>query len=297
MVKLDSTVLTCPVCGSRSIIFDPSINAYVCPVCGTVLDDKPVDYGIETIAKDNSVPRVSGSFTHRVHDQGIGGTEITGRVIKHVKEGRSWVARQKDVRVDKDERIVEKALKHLNELIKIVKPPSSVSETAAELLREAVKNKNYKEKTLRRLAVGALYISYKVHGHPRPLKQFASELGVEPQEIWDAIKLISEEVKDLNKKLNKQDPQTIISYIVKKVNLPPETDVIASKIVDEISRYNLVSGKGLSSLAAASVYVASIITGHRKTQIDIAKSVGLTDVAIRNSYSEIVKNLDIIVLM
>jgi transcription initiation factor TFIIB len=297
MVKIEAATLKCPVCGSEAIVFDYSLNAYVCSICGTVIDEKPMDYGIETIIRDDNTPRVSGSYTNRVHDKGIGGTEIAGGVIKHVKEGRSWVARQKDVRVGKNERIVEKALKHLNDFVKLIKPPTAVAETAGEILRKAVEGKNFKEKTLKRMAVASLYLSYKIHGYPRPFKQFALDLGLEPQEIWNAIKMVSESVKDLNKKLTRNDPQTIISFITKKANLPPQVEFVASKIVSDLLDTGLVSGKGLSSLAASSVYVASILTGHRRTQIDIARVVGLTDVAIRNSYSEIVRNLDIVIKM
>ncbi|MGC9181761.1 transcription initiation factor IIB [Thermogladius sp.] len=297
MMKIETAVLRCPVCGNQNIVFDYSENAYVCPVCGTVLEERPIDYGIETLIKDEATPRVSGSFTNRVHDRGIGGTEIAGKIVNHVKEGRGWVARQKDVRVSKGERVVEKALKHLNDLVKLIKPPTAVAETAGEILREAVAGKNFKEKTLKRLAAASLYLSYKIHGYPRPFKQFASELGLEPQEVWNAIKMVSESVKNLNKKLARNEPQTIISYIVKSSNLPPEVEFVANKIVAEVTSTGLVSGKGLSSLAASAVYVAAILTGNRRTQLDIARTVGLTDVAIRNSYSEIVRNLDIVISM
>jgi len=297
VMKIETAVLRCPVCGNQNIVFDYSENAYVCPVCGTVLEERPIDYGIETLIKDEATPRVSGSFTNRVHDRGIGGTEIAGKIVNHVKEGRGWVARQKDVRVSKGERVVEKALKHLNDLVKLIKPPTAVAETAGEILREAVAGKNFKEKTLKRLAAASLYLSYKIHGYPRPFKQFASELGLEPQEVWNAIKMVSESVKNLNKKLARNEPQTIISYIVKSSNLPPEVEFVANKIVAEVTSTGLVSGKGLSSLAASAVYVAAILTGNRRTQLDIARTVGLTDVAIRNSYSEIVRNLDIVISM
>ncbi|WP_434730921.1 transcription initiation factor IIB family protein [Thermogladius sp. KZ2Tp1] len=296
-MKIETAVLRCPVCGNQNIVFDYSENAYVCPVCGTVLEERPIDYGIETLIKDEATPRVSGSYTNRVHDRGIGGTEIAGKIVNHVKEGRGWVARQKDVRVSKGERVVEKALKHLNDLVKLIKPPTAVAETAGEILREAVAGKNFKEKTLKRLAAASLYLSYKIHGYPRPFKQFASELGLEPQEVWNAIKMVSESVKNLNKKLVRNEPQTIISYIVKSSNLPPEVEFVANKIVAEVTSTGLVSGKGLSSLAASAVYVAAILTGNRRTQLDIARTVGLTDVAIRNSYSEIVRNLDIVISM
>jgi len=46
-------------------------------------------------------------------------------------------------------------------------------------------------------------------------------------------------------------------------------------------------------VAAAAIYIASVVYDQRKTQKTIADTVGVTEVTIRNRYKELAKNLDI----
>ena len=48
-------------------------------------------------------------------------------------------------------------------------------------------------------------------------------------------------------------------------------------------------------MAAAAIYIASVVYDQRKTQKTIADTVGVTEVTIRNRYKELAKNLDIVV--
>lgn len=54
----------------------------------------------------------------------------------------------------------------------------------------------------------------------------------------------------------------------------------------------LVSGQGPLGIAAASLYIASILCDERKTQYEIAEVTGVTEVTIRNRYKELVRKLD-----
>ena len=53
------------------------------------------------------------------------------------------------------------------------------------------------------------------------------------------------------------------------------------------------SGKGPMGIAAAALYIASVSTGHRRTQREIAEACGVTEVTIRNRYKEVAAALDI----
>ena len=50
-------------------------------------------------------------------------------------------------------------------------------------------------------------------------------------------------------------------------------------------------------MAAAAIYIASVVHDQRKTQKTIADTVGVTEVTIRNRYKELAKNLDIVVYL
>jgi transcription initiation factor TFIIB len=50
---------------------------------------------------------------------------------------------------------------------------------------------------------------------------------------------------------------------------------------------NVVTGKNPMSFAASVVYLASLYTGEKRTQADIAKAAGVTEVTVRNRYRDL----------
>jgi transcription initiation factor TFIIB len=54
----------------------------------------------------------------------------------------------------------------------------------------------------------------------------------------------------------------------------------------------LTSGKGPTGVAAAALYIASVLLGERKTQRDVAEVAGVTEVTIRNRYKEISEEIE-----
>lgn len=285
----------CPVCRGNHVLFDAELQAYVCSRCGTVIEERPVYQGHESFDKEGSIPRYSGTFTHRVHDHGVGSTEISGSLKHHIRQGRTWVARNIDARVSKEEKKVVKALKELNEFIRQVKPPKSVSETAAEIVQRVVKNINVKEQTLRKIVAASLYIAYKACGYPRPAKVFSKEIGIKEGDLWEGMRKIREVYSETKITPEAFEPRYYVNYIVTKLNLPPEVAALASELLANVKE--IVSGKSPASLAAAAVYLAGILMNHRRNQSEVGSVIGQTDVAVRNSYDTIVRSLNIEVLI
>ncbi|ADI32303.1 transcription initiation factor IIB [Staphylothermus hellenicus] len=294
-MKYEHTQLVCPYCGSRSVIFDYETNEYVCTRCGAVIEDHLIDHGFEHRYVDNfENTRTSGSYTFRVHDSGIGSTEFNTR---HTGKWLNMSRLQKKIRVEKRNRIVEKALRHLNNYVRILNPPKYVSETAGMILQKAVNGKNYKNKTLKLLAIASLYIAYKVHGIPKSAKMFSKELGITLKDLWHAEKKIHDNVKDINKMIKKDEPENYVPYIVNKLSLSERVQYLANYLIQLSKKAGLNNGKSSVGLATAAVYIASILLNEKRTQIEVAKTVNVTDVTIRNRYSDIVRSFDITISM
>lgn len=299
LLKYEHGLLVCPYCNRQAVIFDPDSNEYVCTHCGAVIEDHVIDHGFEYRLLDSHMVlgRTSGSFTNRTHDNGIGGTTF-GRISVYSsptnKKKWSDIKRlQKSIRVEKKNKIVEKALRHLNDYIRILRPPKYVAETAGQILRKAVEGKNYKDKTLKNMAIASIFLAYKVHGIPRSAKVFAKEVGVTLRELWHAEKRIHDNVKDINKMIKRDDPSNYIPYLVHKLNLSEKVRYLALYLVNLSKKAGLTNGKSAIGLATAAVYVASILLNEKRTQIEVASAVNVTDVTIRNRYSDIVENFDI----
>jgi len=54
---------------------------------------------------------------------------------------------------------------------------------------------------------------------------------------------------------------------------------------------DVISGRGPTGVAAAAIYIASIMMNERRTQREVAEVAGVTEVTIRNRYKEIVEKL------
>lgn len=289
--------MKCPTCENTNVLFDTEFQIYVCPHCGTVVDERPLYQGHESFEKEGSSPRYSGSFTHRVHDHGVGSTEISGDLRRHIKQGRTWVARNIDARANKEDKKVVKALKELNDLVRRVKPPKSVSETAGEIIQRIMKNLNIKERTLKKVVVASLYLAYKICGLPRPAKVFAKEVNIAESDLWEGLRKIREVYNDVKVQPEVFEPRYYVNYITTRLNLPPEVAALASELLANLREGSALSGKSPASLAAAAVYLAGILMNHRRNQLEVGSIIGQTDVAIRNSYDVLVRNLDVEILL
>jgi transcription initiation factor TFIIB len=91
-------------------------------------------------------------------------------------------------------------------------------------------------------------------------------------------------------------PSQAGDYIPKFANrlqFSAETQTQAQKILEIAKDSELTSGRGPTGLAAAALYVASLITGEKRTQREIADVVGVTEVTIRNRYKEMIEKLNL----
>ena len=55
----------------------------------------------------------------------------------------------------------------------------------------------------------------------------------------------------------------------------------------------IITGRDTRGLAAAAIYIASILTDYKITQRDIASIAGVTEVTVRNRYKELVTKLNL----
>ncbi len=293
--------LKCPYCGSKNIIFDYERNELVCADCGSVIEDRLIDYGFEHRFFKNreTTPRTSGNYTFRIHDNGIGGSlpDIHTVSFRQREKWRKMSRLQKKIRSNNDEKILEKSLRHLNRFIELLRPPSYVSETAGKILKKALIGKNYKEKTLREMAAAALYLAYKINGLPKSVKVYSKEVGIPHSRLWHAQRKIYESVKNLNKMIKEDDPTRYIPYLVNKLKLSRKVEYLAEYLAYLAKKEGLTNGKGALGIATASVYISSILLDEKRTQLEIAEAVNVSDVTIRNRYDEMVRSFDIEIMV
>jgi len=67
----------------------------------------------------------------------------------------------------------------------------------------------------------------------------------------------------------------------------------AAEILKDAAKKELTSGRGPTGVAAAAIYISSILCNERRTQREVADIAGVTEVTIRNRYKELTEKLGI----
>jgi transcription initiation factor TFIIB len=81
------------------------------------------------------------------------------------------------------------------------------------------------------------------------------------------------------------------------LNLHGDVQSKTVEILRQASEKGLTDGRGPTGMAAAAIYIASILCGDRRTQSKIAKVAGVTEVTIRNRYHELSEGLEIEIIL
>jgi transcription initiation factor TFIIB len=84
-----------------------------------------------------------------------------------------------------------------------------------------------------------------------------------------------------------------VPEIASKVGLGQQTQNEAIALLTYAKKQFAVTGKAPKGMAAAALYIASIMTKQKITQRDIAKASGVTEVTVRNRYKQLKHDLNI----
>jgi transcription initiation factor TFIIB len=87
-----------------------------------------------------------------------------------------------------------------------------------------------------------------------------------------------------------ENPVRCVSKIGSKVKIPIKTERIAIEILGK-AKQGVASGKNPMGLAAAALYVASVLDDVKKTQKEIAEVANVTEVTVRNRYRDLKETL------
>ncbi len=293
----------CPECGSTNLIRDYEHGELICGECGAVIEDSFIDQGPDWRAFDSeqndSRARTGSPMTFTIHDKGLStdiswknkdsyGRSIPTRNRAQLYRLRKW---QKRIKVSNAaERNLSQALQELERMASNLSIPNDVRETAAVIYRKAVKQNMIRGRSIEGVVAGALYAACRITDVPRTLGEIASVTRVKKKEIGRTYRIMSRYLK-LN--IMPSKPEDYISRFCSKLKLSMDTRAKSMEILKQAENTGLTSGKGPTGVAAAAIYIASLMTGERRTQRAVAEVAGVTEVTIRNRYKELTEKLSL----
>ena len=295
-------IAQCPECGSSHLSKDYSRAELVCGSCGLVLDEDIIDHGPEWRAFDSEQrekrARTGAPMTYTIHDKGLStvigwknrdsyGKAIPTRNRAQLYRLRKW---QRRTRISNaTERNIVIALSELDRMASSLGLPRTVRETAAMIYRKAALKKLVRGRSIEGVATAALYAACRQCHVPRTLDEISNIAHISRKEIGRNYRYVS---RELRLKLLPTSPEDYISRFCSELKLSGDVRAKTVEILREAAHRELTSGRGPTGMAAASLYIASVLCGERRTQREVAEIAGVTEVTIRNRYKELTKKLD-----
>jgi len=302
-IAIESKIESCYECGSKNIVKDYKNGEYVCSNCGLVLQ-KFYDTGKEwrsfSLEEENEKARAGMPLTYSIHDKGLATSisffdeDIYGKPLKPEQKQTFHRLRelQKRMRVSEDERTLISGLIEIERMSEHLNLPKNarerVKESASIIFRKAWKEGLIRGRRGRDIATASLYVACKQFNIPKTLDELSEVSGLSKKKIGKTYRHILEELRYSPLIL------PISSYASKAINefkKYGKIEELTYKILSAAKEARLSSGRDPVGLVAASIYIASLLTGEWISQGELSKKLRRTEVTIRNRYKEMVREL------
>ena len=287
-------VVTCPVCGSSEFFIDQTRFEKSCKKCGLVLEENMVDSTFRGTARDKD-----GNFHGQngapkditIHDGGISTTfDINKGYIKDYGRWKRLRRLNNQARIsDPQDRNLSKAFTELSLIASKLHLSGSVRMESASIYRNALKKDLVRGRSIEKLLVASIYISCRLCKVPRTLDEIEESTGIDQKTIGKNYRFLA---RELGIKLIPISPNDYIPRFASKLGLSSQVEVRSIEIINQAKDLGLTSGKDPASVAAATLYGTSMLYGERRTQSEIARTLGVTEVTIRNRFKELSSELD-----
>jgi transcription initiation factor TFIIB len=294
---------SCPECKS-TLVDDMQNGEIICSGCGVVVADQIADFGPETISSNledkMKLARATGQTTYSQHDLGItteislGTKDFSGKTINHevanqMHNLRKW---QQRIRVSSPkERRLANVLAKMGKTCDSLNLSKNVLETASMIYRNLDGHVDVKGKSVVSITAATIYMACKQCDVIRSLEEICR--GICPsKDVKSKTKLAARYYRTMIMEMGQFTAPvvTMDKYISKIANMT-QTEVrverLALEIAEKTKDSSISDGKAPNGIAAAYLYVASVLLGQNVLQRDISSVAGVTEVTIRNRCKEI----------
>jgi len=289
----------CPECGRANLIEDPSRGELFCRNCGSIVKEEMIDTGQEWRAFDTEQmsrrARAGAPLTFTKHDKGLT-TEIgkgVGELYKVPAKKRAQYYRltkwHKRLIKSKD-RNLSFALSELQRIVSFLNLSRPIHERIARYYEDVVNKGLVRGRSIESVIASLTYAVSREFNSPRTLDEISEASGVDKREIGRTYRYIA---RELGLRILPADPTTFVPRFCSMLGLSDRVQAKAIEILRKAKKFDITSGKGPTGVAAAAIYVSSVLIGEKRTQREVADLTGITEVTIRNRQKELVEKLGI----
>jgi transcription initiation factor TFIIB len=161
---------------------------------------------------------------------------------------------------------------------------AAIVEKTAYIYRKAPKKGLVRGRTIPVVLNAAIYISCRELGIAKTLKEIADASNIKCKTLAKCYRQL---IYELDIKILMVDSTKFIVKVANRANLNKRTKYTAVDIMSHLNRKQISAGKDPMGIAATALYIACLNTGEKRTQTDIARAAGITEVTLRNRYRDI----------
>jgi transcription initiation factor TFIIB len=282
------------------LITDEQKGEVMCGSCGFVISERVDETGPEwrSFLKDESDDRSrTGSPTSlAVHDMGLAtiidhaNKDVTGKPLSAsmkstIERLRTWDTRSKSRGADRN---FKQAFMLLDTIKAKLVIPESVVEETAYIYRKAVAKHMTRGRSITSLILASLYAACRATNTPRTLQDIAHAGNMRKGDLSLSYRKL---VNSLDLRLEPYDPIEFVTRVCSIIGVSEKTRRDTINIISKAKEKEIGYSNNPMSLVAGALYLASIINMEKKTQIEISKACGMTNVTVRNVVTMLRKKL------
>ncbi|MFL6422014.1 MAG: transcription initiation factor IIB family protein [Nitrososphaera sp.] len=242
--------------------------------------------------------RVGSPTSLAFHDKGLSTTignettDASGKVIDsatQMRMGRLRMWNKRSQSHSSAERNFQKAFTLLSRIKDRLALPNHVTEKAAYTYRKAQERGLIRGDTIGSVLAASIYVAVRQAGVPRTLDDISQISDLKPGEVARSYRRI---ISELDIKVPLIDPRRYIVKVANNLNFDEKIRRKALELLEQVQNKNLAVGKDPISIAASILYIVNLSESRPKTQAEIARAAGVTEVTVRNRSKELRKKLD-----
>ena len=288
---------------SDLVVTDPDTGELIRKDTGEVISDNSPSPEKEwrsfNIEESQNRARVGTPTSLAFHDMGLAtkigneSTDASGNVIDAATRTRMGRLRMWNSR-SQSHSPTERNLQHAFSMLSRIKDrlglPNHVTEKAAYTYRKAQERGLIRGDTIGSVLAASIYVAARQSGVLRTLDDISEISDIKPGEVARSYRRIISEL-DINVPLI--DPRKYIVKVANNLNFDEKIKRKALELMELAQKKNLVVGKDPISMAASIIYLVNLSETKPRTQAEIAKAAGVTEVTVRNRSKELRKKLDV----
>ena len=288
---------------SDLVVTDPDTGELIHKDTGEVISDNSLSPEREwrsfNIEDGENRARVGIPTSLAFHDMGLStnigkeATDESGNVINaetRTRMGRLRMWNSRSQTHSPTDRSLQRAFSMLSRIKDRLGLPNHVTEKAAYTYRKAQERGLIRGDTIGSVLAASIYVAVRQSGVLRTLDDISEITDIKPGEVARSYRRI---ISELDIKVPLIDPRKYIVKVANNLNFDEKIKRKALELMEQAQKMHVIVGKDPISMAASIIYLVNLSERKPKTQAEIAKAAGVTEVTVRNRAKELRKKLDV----